>query len=94
MKILSFTIKTPKKIRKQIEALDSKMKQRVNELFLALKENPVPVDLYNVEKISGSDHTYRVRLGNIRVIYDVLWKEKEIWPLKIERRKDRTYKNL
>lgn len=91
---MSFTIKTPKKIRKQIEALDDKMKQRVNELFLVLKENPVPVNLYNVEKISGSDHTYRVRLGNIRAIYDVLWKEKEIWSLKIERKKDRTYKNF
>ncbi|MEK6942425.1 MAG: hypothetical protein AABW85_06215 [archaeon] len=91
---MSFTIKAPKKIRKQIEPLDSKMKQRLDELFLVLKENPVPADLYDVEKISGSDYTYRIRLTQIRVIYDVLWKEKEIWPLKIERRKDRTYKNF
>ncbi len=91
---MSFTVKTPKKIRKQFEQFDLKLKHRLDELFLELKENPVPANSYNVEKIAGSDYTYRVRLGKIRVIYDVLWKEKEIWPIKIERRKDSTYKQF
>jgi len=62
------------------------------DLFLKLKENPVPVEEFNVVKLSGSKNTYRIRVQKIRVIYDVYWKEKRVEILKVDRRKARAYK--
>jgi len=90
--LLSFAIKSSKKIEKQIKHLDGKMKRRLFELFLELKINPVPAGSYDVAKVSGFPNRYRIRIGPIRVIYDVEWKEKLIELFRIERKKDRTYK--
>ena len=89
---MSFELKPSKRIRKQIEKLERKSKLNLLGLFLKLKENPVPVDEFNVVKLSGSKNTYRIRIQKIRIIYDVYWKEKGIELLKVDRRKDRTYK--
>lgn len=88
---MSFVIKSSKKIEKQVEKLDNKIKQRLAILVLELKANPVPVKSYNVAKISGKQNRYRIRLGKIRVIYDIEWEEKTIELFKVERRKDSTY---
>jgi len=89
---VAFELKPSKRIRKQIEKLERKSKLKLLDLFLKLKESPVPVDEFNVVKLSGSKNTYRIRLQKIRVIYDVYWKEKKIELLKVDKRKDRTYK--
>ena len=92
MILLSFELKPSKRIRKQIEKPERKTRLKLLDLFLKLKENPVPVDEFNVVKLSGSKNTYRIRIQKIRVIYDVYWKEKRIEILKVDRRKGRTYK--
>ncbi len=89
---MAFELKPSKRIRKQIEKLERKSKLRLLDLFLKLKESPVPVDEFNVVKLSGSKNTYRVRLQKIRVIYDVYWKDKKIELLKVDKKKDRMYK--
>jgi len=89
---VAFELKPSKRIRKQIEKLERKSKLRLLDLFLKLKESPVPVDEFNVVKLSGSKNTYRVRLQKIRVIYDVYWKDKKIELLKVDKKKDRMYK--
>jgi len=89
---LSFELKPSKRIKRQIEKLERALKLRLLDLFLKLKESPVPVDEFNVVKLGASKNTYRVRIQRIRVIYDVYWKEKRIEILKIEKRKERTYK--
>jgi mRNA interferase RelE/StbE len=90
--LLSFELKPSKRIVKQIEETEQKNRLKLLDLFLKLKEQPVPVEEFNVVKLSGSLNTYRIRIQKIRVIYDVYWKEKRIEILKIDRRKDRTYK--
>jgi len=90
--LLSFELKPSKRIKKQIEKLERKSRLKLLSLFLKLKENPVPVEEFNVIKLSDSKNTYRIRIQKIRVIYDVYWKEKKIEILKADRRKDRTYK--
>lgn len=89
-----FKLITPKKINKQVSKFDKKTKQKILKLFTTLKFKPVPSDEYDVTKISRSDNTYRVKIIPIRVVYDVFWKEKEIHLIKVEKRKDRTYKKL
>jgi mRNA-degrading endonuclease RelE of RelBE toxin-antitoxin system len=90
--LLSFELRPSKRVRKQIEKLERKSKLNLLDLFLKLKESPVPAEEFNVAKLSGSKNTYRIRLQKIRVIYDVYWKEKKLELLKVDTRKGRTYK--
>ncbi|MBI5553922.1 MAG: hypothetical protein HY917_04245 [Candidatus Diapherotrites archaeon] len=89
---MSFLIKSSKRIEKEVQELDDKLRQKLTILLLDLKETPVPVQFYDVAKISGQASRYRIRIGNIRIIYDIEWKEKTIELFKVEKRKDRTYK--
>jgi len=45
-------------------------------LFKILKSNPIPYKKYDVAKLKGYRNTYRIRLGKLRVIYEVDWAEK------------------
>ncbi|RLE92294.1 MAG: hypothetical protein DRJ55_04680 [Thermoprotei archaeon] len=51
-------------------------KDRLIELFKILKSNPIPYKKYDVAKLKGYRNTYRIRLGKLRVIYEVDWAEK------------------
>ncbi len=88
---MAFTIKSSKKIEKQLRKFDEKTRQRLSLLFLDLKANPVPVGIHDTVKISGFKNRFRVRIGKIRVIYDVEWNEKIIELFRVERRSDSTY---
>jgi len=46
----------------------------------------------NIQKLRGREDVFRVRKGNIRIIYRV--KNGDISVLKIERRSEKTYKNF
>jgi mRNA-degrading endonuclease RelE of RelBE toxin-antitoxin system len=89
---LPFELKPSKRIEKQIGKLDAALKLKLLDLMIKLKETPVPIDEFNVVKLSGSANTYRIRIQKIRIIYDVYWKEKRIEILKVDKRKNRTYK--
>jgi len=54
------------------------------------RENPVPTDYFDVKKLKGLTDTYRVRIGDIRIIYEVAWNERTIAILLIELR-ERAY---
>ena len=56
------------------------------ELLLTLRENPTPAENYDVKKLKGEKDTFRVRLGDIRVVYEIDWNEKIIKILLIEHR--------
>ena len=49
------------------------LKRRIVELLLILRENPVPAEYYDVKKLKGLSDTYRVRIGDFRIIYEVIW---------------------
>jgi mRNA interferase RelE/StbE len=52
----------------------------------ALKQNPAPVPEYDVKKLQGLKDTYRIRIGDIRIIYQIVWESKRIKILTIESR--------
>ncbi|RLI23957.1 type II toxin-antitoxin system RelE/ParE family toxin [Candidatus Bathyarchaeota archaeon] len=62
-------------------------RRRILELLLTLRENPVPAEYYDVRKLRGYTDIYRVRIGDIRVIYEILWKEREVDVLLVEWRR-------
>ncbi|MCX6642011.1 MAG: type II toxin-antitoxin system RelE/ParE family toxin [Candidatus Bathyarchaeota archaeon] len=56
----------------------SDSRRKLLELFIILRENPIPAEYYDVKKIEGRRDTYRVRLGDMRVIYEVDWSQRRI----------------
>jgi mRNA interferase RelE/StbE len=64
---------------------------RVLLVLEALTQNPAPVPEYDVRKLAGMQDTYRIRIGEIRVEYEVDWESKRIAVLTVEFR-GRAYK--
>lgn len=79
--------------KKFLKKCDNKIRERLNKLFEVLKEEPVPAKLFDLTKIEGSTHSYRIRLSSHRVTYFISWDKKEINIMNIERRDESTYKH-
>jgi len=59
-------------------------------LRVLFRENPVPAEYYDIKKLKGYRDTYRARIGDIRIIYEILWNQKKVHILTIEQR-ERAY---
>jgi len=73
-----FTIKIKRKALKNLEKTGNKQKQNIKAVILTLKSDPIPFKKTDVCKLKGYDNTYRIRTGTLRIVYEVLWKEKTI----------------
>ena len=73
-----FTVKIKRKALRNLERLDGKRKQRVATTILMLKEDPVPFKKTDICKLRGFDSTYRIRVGDLRLVYQVQWSERTI----------------
>lgn len=69
---------------KELEDLPKKDRLRVARRIQSLAENPRPI---GCEKLSGEDK-YRVRQGNIRIVYEVSDQGRVVIVVKIAHRKD------
>jgi len=58
--------------------LDPKIKDRIKEVILLLKQEPIPFRKTDVIKLRGYDSVYRVRVGALRIVYEVAWDRKTI----------------
>ncbi len=84
---MSFQVNIKKKALKFVSKLDKKDKERLRKALLLLKEDPIPIKLLDVAKIKGEKNTYRIRVGKIRVLYEVLWNDKVILIKRVDFRK-------
>ena len=85
-----FPVITAPRARKSLKRLPECYRRRIIELLLIFRENPVPAEYYDIKKLKGRIDTYRARIGDIRVIYEILWDSKMVHVLLIERR-ERAY---
>ncbi|KPV61693.1 MAG: Plasmid stabilization system protein [Candidatus Bathyarchaeota archaeon BA2] len=85
-----FQVILSQKARKSIKKLPKYYKRRIIELLLIFRENPVPAEYYDIKKLKGYLDAYRARIGDVRVIYEILWDEKKVNVLLIEPR-ERAY---
>jgi mRNA-degrading endonuclease RelE of RelBE toxin-antitoxin system len=46
----------------------------------------VPAEQFDIKKLQGFKDTFRARLGDVRLIYEIFWDEQHINVLVIERR--------
>ena len=81
-----FEVNAKNSVLKFIKKADSKTRQRLKDVIITLKDNPVPVRIYDVAKLKGFDSTYRLMIGSLRLVYEVFWADKKIILHKIEPR--------
>ncbi len=75
---MSFVIKPKDKVIKNLEKFPKIHRKRIEELILTLKENPLPYLKFDLVKIKGYEDTYRIRIGKVRIIYKIDFKNKVI----------------
>lgn len=76
------------KIDKAIKKLTPKEKDRIKKIVKALKSGRF--SNLNIKKLKGTEDVYRVRKGNLRIIYQI--RDDHVFILKLGYRKEDTYK--
>ncbi len=64
---MSYTVIVPKPVQKQLDDLPDVVRNRVIERIRFLSEDPQPP---RAIKLKGYENSYRIRIGDYRVIYD------------------------
>ena len=73
-----FTLRVKRKQLRKIEGFPGTLRSQIREALEVLKRDPVPVRGFDVVKLRGYDSVYRIRIGDVRVVYSVEWGEKII----------------
>ncbi len=80
-----FSIQWRASTRKDLRKLPRQEVARVIVAVEQLAQEPFPP---GSEKLSGSEHTYRIRVGDYRVVYEVLAQPKVVEIQRVRHRKD------
>ncbi|MEQ1858652.1 MAG: type II toxin-antitoxin system RelE/ParE family toxin [Chthoniobacteraceae bacterium] len=81
----SFEIRWRSSTKKDLRSLPRQEVARVVSAVGELAANPLP---HGSQKLSGSERTYRVRVGDYRVIYEVLADSRIVEIQRVKHRKD------
>lgn len=81
----SYPIEIKPSASKELEKLPRQMVVRVVAAIRELADNPYP---QGVKKLSGFDRTFRIRVGDYRVLYDIYENRLVIEIIRIRHRKD------
>jgi len=82
-----FTIIPGPGAKKFLKNLNKKIRERILNKIRELSENPRPIGSI---KVVGEKDTYRIRIGDYRVLYEIYYDREIILVAKIDRR-DRIY---
>ncbi|MCD6275705.1 MAG: type II toxin-antitoxin system RelE/ParE family toxin [Thermoplasmata archaeon] len=86
---MGYLIKLKRSVEKEILKLPRDVIKRIVRAIDELENDPYPRDS---KKIRGTERTYRLRVGNYRIIYQVDEERKEIIIYHVRHRKS-VYKN-
>jgi mRNA interferase RelE/StbE len=81
----SYRIEFKPSAQKELEKLPRQMIPRIVAAIKGLAEDPHP---QGVKKLVGFEHTYRIRVGDYRVLYDFFGNQLIIEIIQIRHRKD------
>lgn len=76
-----------KKIDKFQSKLSPKIREKVNDCLLKIKERNF--ENLDLKKLQGFENLYRVRIGQIRIVFS--WKGNDTEIITIDNRNDNTY---
>lgn len=70
---------------RELKRLDKQVVPTIVATVESLADNPYPT---GVRKLQGSQHTYRIRVGVYRIIYEIFSTHLEIEVVRVKHRKD------
>jgi mRNA interferase RelE/StbE len=82
---MKYTVVVPKPVQKQLENLIQTERAKVISILKLIAEDPRPS---GIKKLKGYEKTYRVRVGDYRVIYEIKDRELVVLVLSVSHRKD------
>ncbi|MBI2278667.1 MAG: type II toxin-antitoxin system RelE/ParE family toxin [Candidatus Brennerbacteria bacterium] len=77
------------RVSKQLEKLSEKERKKIATILNSLKEGKII--WLDIKKLKGRQDLFRVRSGDLRVIFRLL-DDKKIFVLAVERRSEKTYR--
>ena len=85
----NWTLRVREKVYKEL----SKFPKGDQERIINIIENNLSSDPYggDVEKMKGEEMVWRRRVGNYRIFYEIIAKEKIIYIFNVQRRTSNTY---
>ena len=81
----SYKIEWKRSAVRELRDFPRNMVERILKAVEQLAENPFPVGM---RKLVGSEHTYRIREGNYRIIYTVTSSSLVVEVIRVGHRKD------
>jgi len=78
-----FNIEFSNQSKKFLRKSDRQLAMRIIEKIEVLRNDPVPHDS---KRVVGEDRTFRIRIGDYRVLYEVYWNKNIILIDKIDKR--------
>jgi mRNA interferase RelE/StbE len=82
---MSYRIRVSRRVAKQIEKIPPRDRTRVDTAILRLEEDPRPPD---VEKLTGANNVWRIRVGSFRIVYTVDDPSESVEILRVAHRRD------
>ena len=79
-----------KRVAKNIKHISKSHLRKLSSLLEVLKRDQVPYRDFDLKKIIGADYTYRVRIGDYRIVYFVEIENETVHILKFQHR-DKVY---
>jgi mRNA interferase RelE/StbE len=82
---MKYTVRLNTRVGKVLDRLPPDIRRRLVRRLEALEDNPRP---RGVEKLSGVDELYRVRVGTYRIVYAIRDRELVVIVVRIGHRRD------
>ncbi len=81
----SFELRWRSSTKKDLRSIPQEDVARIIAAAAKLADEPLP---HGSEKLTGSDHTYRIRVGDYRVVYELLRVASAVEIQRVRHRKD------
>jgi len=78
-----FSIEFSRQSEKFLKDCEKELSLRIREKIKQLLIEPVP---HNAVRVQGEERTFRIRIGDYRVLYEIYWKENILLIVKIDKR--------
>ena len=66
-----YSLKIKRKALKAARRLPKGVKRQVEETLKVLQTKPIPARTYDIKKMRGVEDTYRIRIGDTRIVYSI-----------------------
>ncbi len=84
-----YTVELAPAAQRDLRRLPAQIRVRLAAPIQALSQSPRPP---GVRKVRGQERTWRIRVGTYRVIYDLYDDQHLVVVLKVDRRRESTYR--